>query len=157
MFDRVLVPVDLSDKNTAAVERALALATPGAEIALLHVIERIEGDPAGLDPFYRRLDRRARAGLEALAAEVSEAGRRPRTEVVVGRRVEEIVAAAGRLGCDLIVLSARPIGSESSGRDLLTIGYRVALLAPCSVLLVRSRIPPSRARSPRPSAARPPR
>jgi nucleotide-binding universal stress UspA family protein len=157
MFDRILVPVDLTDKNAAAVERALALAAPGAEIALLHVIERIEDDAADLDAFYRRLEARARAGLDGFAARVERSGRRARTEIVVGRRVEEIVGAAVRLGCDLVVLTSHALDTVAPGRDWLTISYRVALLAPCSVLLVRSPKPPSRARSPRRAAARPPR
>ncbi|MBP1641678.1 MAG: UspA domain protein [Acidobacteria bacterium] len=157
MFDRILVPVDLTDKNAAAVARALALASPGAEIVLLHVIERIEDDAAELEAFYRRLEGRARAGLDGLAARVARSGRRARTEVVVGRRVEEIVEAAARLACDLVVLTSHTIERGAPGRDWLTISYRVALLAPCSVLLVRSRKPPSRARSPRRAGARPPR
>ena len=43
MFSRLLVPLDFTDKNEAAVTIALETARrDGAEVTLLHVIETIE-------------------------------------------------------------------------------------------------------------------
>ncbi len=136
-FERVLAPVDLSEKNRAVLERGVAVSSPGAEIALLHVVERIEGEADELDGFYRRLEDRARRELDRLAEEVAGSGRSVRSEVVVGRRVEEIVDRADRLGSDLIVMGSHRLEQEGASRDWFTISYRVAVLAPCSVLLVK--------------------
>lgn len=145
MFERILIPVDLTEKNAEAVERALAVAEPAAEVVLLHVVERIEDDEPELEEFYRRLTERARGGLAALAARVAASGRAARSEVVVGRRVEEIVTAAERVGADLLVLGSHPLALDGGLLDGLTISYRVALLASCAVLLVKSpRLPAPR-------------
>jgi nucleotide-binding universal stress UspA family protein len=136
-FERVLAPVDLGERSRAALERGIAVSRPDAEIALIHVIERIEGEVGELDAFYRRLEDRAREELDRLAGEIAKSGRSVRSEVVVGRRVEEIVDAADRLGSDLIVMASHRLEQEGAGRDWFTISYRVAVLAPCSVLLVK--------------------
>lgn len=136
-FQRVLAPVDLGERSRDALSRGLAVSGPEAEIDLLHVIERIEGEVGELDDFYRRLEDRARDELERLAGEVAKSGRSVRSEVVVGGRVEEIVDAADRLGCDLIVMASHRLEQEGASRDWFTISYRVAVLAPCSVLLVK--------------------
>lgn len=137
MFDRILVPVDLTAKNYSALDRALSVAASNAEIALLHVIETIDDDTGELEPFYRRLEAAAQTGLARLAARVTEYGYAPRLEIVYGRRVDQIVAFAERQGCDLIVLGSHRLEGIQPGRDWLSISYRVALLAPCAVLLVK--------------------
>lgn len=136
MYRRILVPADLTEKNGAAVAAASGLAREGGELLLVHVIETIE-DESELDEFYQRLERKARAGLERLAEPVRAAGLRVRTEVVYGRRVERIVEEAKTAGADLIVLGSHRLEPLPAGRDWLTISYRVALLAPCAVLLVK--------------------
>jgi nucleotide-binding universal stress UspA family protein len=138
MFERILIPVDLSETSVELVERALAVASENAELFLLHVVERIEDDEPELETFYRRLEERARAELERLAVQVAVRGRTARRETVVGRRVEEIIAAAERSGADLVVLGSIPVARGGGLRDGLTVGFRVALLAPCAVLLVRT-------------------
>ena len=138
MFERILVPLDLSDESLEVLERALAVAAGAAEVSLLHVVERLADDEAELEVFYRRLSERARAGLDRFAARVAASGRRAHSEVVVGRRIEEILAAAERFGADLLVVGSRPLARDGSPRDGLTLGLRVALQAPCAVLLVRT-------------------
>ena len=47
MFKRILVPLDFSSKNSAALETALDLARQnGSRIFLLHVIEPVDYIPA---------------------------------------------------------------------------------------------------------------
>jgi nucleotide-binding universal stress UspA family protein len=69
MFKRVVVPVDLSDKSTPAVDAAFNLARlTGAEVILLHVIEVIEHvEIDELKPFYDRLETSAARGLQELS------------------------------------------------------------------------------------------
>jgi nucleotide-binding universal stress UspA family protein len=136
MYRKIVVPADLTEKNRAAVATACELARGGGEILLLHVIETIE-DETELDEFYTRLEAKARAGLERLATVARAQGLAVRTEVVYGRRVERIVAEAAAAAADLIVLASHRLEPGPPGRDWLTISFRVALLAPCAVLLVK--------------------
>ena len=42
MFDHILVPVDLTDRNSRALAAAARLAGDDAEVTLLHVIETLD-------------------------------------------------------------------------------------------------------------------
>jgi nucleotide-binding universal stress UspA family protein len=64
MFQRILVPVDLTEKSLKAVDLAYEFATSlGSEVVLLYVIETIEHvqfEFEQLKPFYDRLEASAR-------------------------------------------------------------------------------------------------
>ena len=66
MFQRILVPVDLTQKSIAAVDLAYEFAVQAkAEVILLHVIETIEHvEFDEMKEFYDRLEKSARKGLE---------------------------------------------------------------------------------------------
>jgi nucleotide-binding universal stress UspA family protein len=68
MFQRILLPVDLSDRHEAALKAAAELARgSGAEVVLLHVIELIPGlSIEGEKPFYARLEWKAREDPQGL-------------------------------------------------------------------------------------------
>jgi nucleotide-binding universal stress UspA family protein len=68
-FNRLLVPVDLSDRNARPLQMALALAREShARVILLHVVEQLaDTPPAELAAFYRRLLRRGQRRLQVLA------------------------------------------------------------------------------------------
>jgi len=139
MFRNILVPVDLSDKNRVAVEKAAELALQsGGGLTLLHVIETIQDVPRDeLEEFYAGLEEKARASLEGMKDELAERGLEVGREVVVGRRAPEIVRDAERRGADLIVLTSHQVDREHPARSLGTISHQVAVMAGCAVLLVR--------------------
>jgi nucleotide-binding universal stress UspA family protein len=137
MFDRILVPVDLTAKNRLALEGAGRVLAPGGELVLLHVVERLADDAAEIEGFYAALERRAREVLRELGDLGRQRGARVREELVVGHRVEEIVAAAKREASDLVVLASHRLDPERPFADGLSLSYRVALLLPCPVLLVK--------------------
>lgn len=139
MFDRILVPVDLTEKNRVAVEAAAELAgQSGGEICLLHVVETIEDVPfAELEDFYDRLQERAEAAMEPMATELRGAGLEVHRRILFGKRAPEIVRFAEEWGADLILLSSHPIDPDSPQLPWATISYRVAILARCPVLLVK--------------------
>jgi nucleotide-binding universal stress UspA family protein len=141
MFHHILVPLDLTGKNAAAIACAADLAAAGGgTITLLHVVEVVEGIPAAeLKAFYKKLETRAAARLAAIAKKLR---RRPgiaavEARVVIGRRVEEILAHARAGGTDLVVLSSHKIDLERGTGAWGTISQKVGILAPCPVLLVR--------------------
>jgi nucleotide-binding universal stress UspA family protein len=136
MFQRILVPTDLTDETRQALDLALALASPiGARVILLHVVERIPNlDDRELRSFYDQLERDGLLRLNALSGSAHEPGSVELERMVLfGRRAEEIVRTAEDANCDLIILQ-----HASDQRPVLgSISYKVSILAPCSVLLLK--------------------
>jgi nucleotide-binding universal stress UspA family protein len=139
MFSRLLVPLDFTDKNEAAVTIALETARrDGAEVTLLHVIEVVEHvDFDEMSDFYRKLEARAAAKLASLTDRFAGAGVRARYEIVFGRRVASILEQAVNEKTDLIVLSSHRVDREHPALGLGIISYQVAILAGCPVMLVK--------------------
>ncbi|MBV8199813.1 MAG: universal stress protein [Acidobacteria bacterium] len=139
MFSRLLVPLDFTDKNEAAVTIAMETARrDGAEVTLLHVIEIIDHmDFDEMADFYRKLEARAAANLAVITDRFNEAGVRARYEIVFGRRAESILEQAADLQTDLIVMSSHRVDREHPALGLGTMSYQVAIVARCPVLLVK--------------------
>jgi nucleotide-binding universal stress UspA family protein len=139
MFDRILVPVDLSEKSLKAVDLAYELATQSrSDVVLLHVIETIEHIAfEEMKQFYDRLENSAREGLREFGERFEEAGLRVEKIIVYGHRTKEIVNCAVTNRADLIVLASHRIDPDRPGHDWSSISYAVAIMAPCPVLLVK--------------------
>ena len=139
MFRHILVPTDFTARSRRAADIAGELAAAGrAKVTLLHVVERIEGlRPGELATFYRDLERRAREKMPPFAARLERAGLAPKTKVVTGNRVDEILRCAVAGGADLIVLGSHKVDLGNPGRGWGTISYKVGILSPCPVLLVK--------------------
>ena len=139
MFSRLLVPLDFTDENEAAIAIALETARrDDAEVTLLHVIEVIEHMAFDeMSDFYRKLEARAAAKLSVIVDRSTEAGVRARYEIVFGRRAESILEQAADLKTDLIVLSSHRVDREHPALGLGTMSYQIAIVARCPVLLVK--------------------
>ena len=139
MFQRILVPLDFTEKNLRALSIALELAVQHkASVALLHVIETVEHIPFNdLRSFYSKLESEARARMAMPTSMFLEKGLVVDPEVVYGKRAEEIVKYVAANEVDLIVLSSHKVGPEQPGQGWGTISYKVAILARCPVLLVK--------------------
>jgi nucleotide-binding universal stress UspA family protein len=139
MFRQLLVPLDFSDKNEAAIDIAIETAKrDGSEVTLLHVIETIDHmDFDEMSDFYRKLETRAAAKLAVLTDRFSGAGVRARYEIVFGKRAESILRQAASAKIDLIVLSSHRVDRDHPALGLGTISYQVAIVARCPVLLVK--------------------
>ena len=122
-FHHVLVPLDFTEKNRAALEVAFDLAVHHhARVTLLHVIEPISGADGELQAFTTRLRQRAESELEARAQRFAEAVQKVEWKVIEGHRLEEIVRASVDRSADLIVMSShRPVprspGTPSATRS----------------------------------------
>ena len=139
MFERILVPVDLSEKSMAAVDVAFEMAAQSeSEVTLLHVIETVEHVSFDeMKDFYARLEASAKAGLQE-CAEQFVAEDMPVEEVVVyGHRTKQIVDYAVKNRTDLIIMASHRIDPDRPGHDWSSISYAVAILSPCPVLLVK--------------------
>ena len=143
MFRKILVPVDFTDKNEAALAAALQTAShadPGqrGEVELLHVIETIEHiDFKEMSDFYRSLETRATAKLFALEERLKEKGVSARHEVLFGKRAETIVRYAEEKAADLMILSSHKVDRDHPALGLGTLSYAIAIVARCPVLLVK--------------------
>jgi nucleotide-binding universal stress UspA family protein len=146
MFQNILLPVDFTAKNEAAIGVALDLArrspatpeTPPAEVYLVHVVETIEHmEFEEMADFYHKLEARAVAKLTVLVERFNAAGVRARYDVLFGRRPETILKHAADLRSDLIVLSSFRVDRDHPALGLGTISYKVAIIARCPVLLVK--------------------
>jgi nucleotide-binding universal stress UspA family protein len=139
MFQRILIPLDFTDKNLRAVEVARELALQHrSSVTLLHVIELIEHVPKKeLQAFYEKLENAARERMNFPASMFLAKDLIVDSEVVYGRRAEEIAIFASTNQIDLIVLSSHKVGPESSAQAYGSISHKVAILAQCPVLLVK--------------------
>lgn len=140
MFRKLLVPVDFTEKNEAALSSVVEIASGSedAQITLLHVIETIEHiEFEEMEDFYRGLEARAAARLFQMEEKLKTAGVRVRHEVVYGKRAETIVRYAEEHGTDLMILSSHKVDRDHPALGLGTISYRIAIVARCPVLLVK--------------------
>lgn len=136
MYQKILIAVDLTEKNKQAVAAARDLAREGTEVTLLHVIETIEDVPfEELKGFYEPIEQRAHQTFDELTAEGFGPGVDLTMRVAYGKRAREIVTYAEEIGADLIVLGSHAVDRERPG--VTTVSYQVAVLATCSVLLVK--------------------
>ncbi len=138
MFQRLLVPVDLTAKNARAIEvaRDLALETGGA-VTLLHVIETLDLPFDELRDFYGRLEDKALSAMDEAVEPLRAAGVEFDAQVAYGKRAEEIVRFAEETGAELIILNSHRVDLENPGAGWATLSYKIAILAQCPVLLVK--------------------
>jgi nucleotide-binding universal stress UspA family protein len=140
LFRRILVPVDFTAENERALDVALELAgAHGSTVTLLHVIKTVDAVPfADLESFYRKLEAEARAKLVNRESRFRASKVPVEAAVALGRRVEELVLFARHHGIDLIVMSSRRIDAASPASYWGAISHKVAILADCPVMLVKS-------------------
>ena len=139
MFHHILVPTDLSGHTTLAADMACDMGRPAsARITLFHVIEMLSG--ANYDEFgsfYRELEARASSHLTSLASRFDGSGLEVARTVVYGKPAEEIVRYAVDNQVDLIVLASHKVDLSRPGHGWGTLSYRIGVLAPCHVLLIK--------------------
>ena len=138
MFHNILVPVDLTDKNVAAVEVAkdIAFQSDGA-VALLHVIETLDVPADELRGFYEGLAQKAEQKLKDFSSVLDTSGVTCEWHVVYGKRVSEVIAFANDKGHDLIVMKSHRLNTDRPGEGVFTISHQVAMAADMSVLIVK--------------------
>ncbi len=139
MFNHILIPTDMTIHAERAVDIAVDLLKPtGGTVTLLHVIQTIEGlEFHELQSFYAELESRARKRLHALAARHTDAKVAMRTEVAYGTPITEILRLSEERQIDLVVLSSHTVNREDPTSGWGTLSYKVGVLVPCPVLLVK--------------------
>jgi len=138
-FQDILVPVDFTQKNVAALDIAFELAVANrARVTLLHVVELLEVESdAELEQFYDRLGKRAESELERIAQRFSGAGITALRKTRFGKRVPEIISVCIDHVADLVIMSSHKPDLHRPAQTWSTVSYQVSVLCPCAVLLVK--------------------
>jgi nucleotide-binding universal stress UspA family protein len=129
---------DLSPDSVRSLRAGLDLARPGgADVLLFHVVQRIPNlEDAEIERFYEVLSNTARDRMQQIVAQATVGTDVPvRVEVTIGRPASEILRVASERACDAIVLLHR---ADPEGQMLGSISYKLGILAPCSVLLLKT-------------------
>jgi nucleotide-binding universal stress UspA family protein len=139
LFKRILVPIDLSDRNRRTIDVALALARQNrALVTLCHVIQSVRDIPSPeLRRFYRRLEAVSTATLEREARRFTAGGAPVSTLVSIGEPAREIVRIAAGRRIDLIVMGSHKVRAGRGAAGWGTISYKVGIFCRCPVLLVK--------------------
>jgi nucleotide-binding universal stress UspA family protein len=139
MFARILVPIDLSDRNARPLKVALALAgQTQASVTLFHVVQQVPRlMPGEMRAFYERLLKASRQKLSRAAKSFAAKGIPVRCEVCVGEPAREVVRAAARGRADLIVMGSHKVNPKRRGLGWGTTSYKVGILCRCPILLVK--------------------
>ena len=139
MFKNILVPTDLSPKSVKALEIAIRMAEKNdCRITLLHVVETIEDEEDGeFRSFYEKLAYRAQNKMEKMARQFNTEDITLHYEITYGKRVGEIVRFASDNNIDLIILSSHKLDKIDAADGWATISYRVGILSPCPVMMVK--------------------
>ena len=141
-YQHLLVPVDFTAANTAALDAALDLAAQHrARTTLLHVIEAIDqagdDDETGLHRFYAELEAGVREKLAELARRFEQAGLPVQMEIVVGRRVRDIVQYSATKSVDLIVMKSDRVDLNRPQEGWASVSHQVSIFCQCPVMLVK--------------------
>jgi len=139
MFEHILVPTDLTDRNRRAMEIAIKMALENScKLTLLHVVETIEDmDTEEFRKFYKALGLRADKKMDELMAQSRRQDMVIEKQVLFGRRVFEILSFADVNGVDLIIMSSHRLDVENASAGWGTISYKVGVMSHCPVLLVK--------------------
>ena len=107
-------------------------------VTLLHVIETVENVPfEELKDFYEQLEAKAESVLRSLEGNFQKCKIETQRAIVFGNRLEQIIKFAGTDKTDLIVLASHMPDENLEKPRWGSLSHRVAILAPCSVMLHR--------------------
>ena len=140
---RILAPIDFSEYSYKSLDYAVAFARLcQAEITLLHIVplNYIDAEVIAFD--FSTIERQTAASCETRLQKVREervpAEIPAAVRVIIGRPVDDIVATAGKMNADLIIMSTHGYtGLKHAFLGSTT--ENVVRYAPCPVLTVRER------------------
>ena len=144
-WKRILVPLDFSESSLQALNYAIPLARrSGGKLVLLHVVQfpvqptpAVTGGAIGqVKEAHKALTQEARTHLDALTGHRGTEGLVTHKVVTVGLAWDEIIKAARRLKCDLVVISTQ---TRAGLRRILSshTAEHVVRMASCPVLCIQ--------------------
>lgn len=137
-FHHLLVPLDFTEKNAAALEIAFEIAAHNqARVTLLHVVEEIAEEDEEMRNFVERLRVRATTELERISQRFADAKLEVEAKVRVGHRLQEIIRDATERHADLIVMSSHRVDPGDPFKSWNTLSYQVSVACQSPILLVK--------------------
>jgi nucleotide-binding universal stress UspA family protein len=136
LYRRILCAIDFSEHSKRALRLSTELANRvGARVSTLHVIDFLLAEAAAVAYDVERLTQDADRELRALVSEVAGPASNVEIAIRTGRADREIVAYAGTVGADVIVVGTQGLGGV---RKLLfgSVTERVLRAAKVPVLAV---------------------
>jgi nucleotide-binding universal stress UspA family protein len=141
VYEHFIVPVDLSERNSSAVETAkeFALLTHG-RVTVLHVIETLDLPYEEMAAFYKRLEDEAARKLEGVCETLIDSGLDFERRILLGDPATEIVEFAALSSESLIVLRSHSVDPTAPTHGWATLSYKLAILATSPILLVKDGV-----------------
>ena len=138
MYQRILIPVDFSDRSRRSLDQAVLLGHEGSSVTLLHIVEEIEHlNEAEDQSFYHRLADLANERMASLVSYGESLGLTIQVEIRLGKTARDILEFARDDASDIIVMSSRTLPDHQPWKALDSVSHAVALFANCAVFLVR--------------------
>lgn len=139
LFRHIIVPLDFTQKNEAAIRVALNLAKQNhARVTLIHVIEKVDyANDESMRVFYESLKERATQQLGQRSEEFSAEGVPVDSQILTGKTASCIVDFATSQKADLVVLSSHRVPLGRAPTNWATLSYQVSILCQCAVMLVK--------------------
>ena len=138
MFNKIVLPVDLTDKHGPALDAAARLAGRGGAVTLLHVVEVIPGlSMEEESAFYARLERVARSHLLQFGKRLEERKVTWSVEVRFGKRAPETIRYAAETAADLLIVTGPHVNPANVAAAWQSMSYTIGLLSQCPVLVVK--------------------
>jgi nucleotide-binding universal stress UspA family protein len=137
MFGRIIVATDLHASTRMSLRAACDLLHGEGQVLLVHVVRPLAGLPhGGRDD----VDDRMRADAAAQMLDLASGFKRERGVDILcltatGSPGEEIARIAVEREADLVVLAHDPVDDPAT---LGSVSYKVAHLAPCAVLVLKT-------------------
>jgi nucleotide-binding universal stress UspA family protein len=143
-LNRIMIPLDGSPAAEEAIAYAAPFAARGVQVVLFQVVSHVEPDRDLLGHVEHTETEEARRELALSRADLETVAQRwsavlptsPAIEAAVGDPAEEIVKAAERLGCDLIVAAHHGRGALSR-LAFGSVADALARTSPAPVLFAR--------------------
>lgn len=141
-FQHILVPVDSTAKNNAAMDIAFELAIQNrASASILHVVQAIDSDGETPDEetteFYDQIRKRTESEMERISQRFIDAEVPCEVKVRVGDRLQEIIDFSSQHAVDLIIMSSHRIDPGNLAETWATLSYKVSVICDCPILLVK--------------------
>lgn len=139
MYKKILVPSDFSNPSAAAFSTATQMARlNSAAIVLLHVIEVLRDTPfEELKDFYQDIEQSVRAKMKSVSDSIASPHVCVTSSIRYGNRLQEILSSCREERADLVVVQSHQMNPSEPHEGWGTLSQRLAIIAPCAVLLVR--------------------
>ena len=143
-LNKILCPVDFSDRSDRALEYAVFIATTNdASLTLVHVVDHLQGEDhffilsLTAEELQKKLESEARKKLDLLAQKYSDTIK-VETVIRAGKPFVEIVRMAKENDIDQIIMGSH--GRTGIPHMLLgSVAEKVSRKAPCPVLIFKEK------------------